>query len=248
VYDEYFSTIVHVGGSFRLGAAIDYADDCNPDPELLKLYSCGCGLRTVVPRFEYCSFWIAEPVKKTLYVRRGTPYIVPLLANVDYNENGREYNETKGKSSKESNDESDLEFLGDLTQDIEYENDAAFFRESDLFDDDLDRRLWHYDETCSKLRRKGSYARHGVEFKFRKATSYGKSSSNDATDNVLSESDVFVDEIFHIKISPNWTRRTKEKALKKINGDHLNSFNSPPPITEVSSKAQHEVHAYVDFT
>ncbi|GAA0169025.1 hypothetical protein LIER_23595 [Lithospermum erythrorhizon] len=32
---------------------------------------------------------------------------------------------------------------------------------------------------------------------------------------------VFVDEMFHIKISPNCARKTKEKALKKINGDHL---------------------------
>ncbi|GAA0139173.1 hypothetical protein LIER_00776 [Lithospermum erythrorhizon] len=181
--------------------------------------------------------------------------------------------------------------------DIEYENDAAFFRESDLFDDDLDKEIRveniavqqkeaeeikeigrqfqmepdsekYYDETCSKPRRKGSYARHEVEFKFRKTTSYRKSSSNDATNNVLSESDVsdgiasiasssnekevgrkqrkklicevtpfnntflasaiegkfrvlpeitlaiiqvFVDEMFHIKISPNRGKRTKEK-------------------------------------
>ncbi|GAA0183961.1 hypothetical protein LIER_31284 [Lithospermum erythrorhizon] len=120
---------------------MDVYIDCNPDPELLKLYSYGCRLRTIVPRFEYCSFWIAEPVKKTLSVRRGTSYIIPLLANFDYNENGREYNETKGKSSNESNDESDLEFLCDLTQNIECENDAAFFRESNLFDDDLDRKI-----------------------------------------------------------------------------------------------------------
>ncbi|GAA0157396.1 hypothetical protein LIER_14672 [Lithospermum erythrorhizon] len=104
---------------------MDIYIDCNLDPELLKLYSSSCGLRTVVHRFEYCRFRIAEPFKKTLSVRRSTPIIVPLLANF-------KYNETKGQASKESNDESDLEFLGDLTQDnIEYENDAAFFRESD---------------------------------------------------------------------------------------------------------------------
>ncbi|GAA0163445.1 hypothetical protein LIER_39601 [Lithospermum erythrorhizon] len=175
-YDEYFSTIVHVGGSFKLKPALDYIGattvnfhwtnaedfdvrdideyamraecpiggktlyayavegrgfgwlkplpceantnefrklamkenfmdvyiDCKPNPELLKLYSSGCGLRTVVPR---------------------------------------EKNKTKGQSSKESNDKSDLEFLGDLTQDIEYENDVAFVRESDLFDDDLDKEI-----------------------------------------------------------------------------------------------------------
>ncbi|GAA0169024.1 hypothetical protein LIER_23594 [Lithospermum erythrorhizon] len=198
---------------------MDVYIECNPNLELLKLYSSGCRLRTVVPRVEYCSFRIAEPVNKTLVVRRGTPIIVLLLANFDYNKNSGEYNETKGQSSKENNDVLDLEFLGDLTQDIEYENDVACFRESDLFDDELDREIRAEnivvqqkeakeigemarqfqiepdsekvdDETCSKPRRKGSYARHGVEFKIRKSTGYRESSSDDATDNVLSESDV----------------------------------------------------------
>ncbi|KAG9134402.1 hypothetical protein Leryth_023791, partial [Lithospermum erythrorhizon] len=132
---------------------------------------------------------------------------------------------------------------------IEYENDAAFFRESDLFDDDLDREIRaeniavqqkeaeeigemarqfqmepdsekYYDETCSKPRRKGSYARHGVEFKFRKATGSPFQQHFLASmmgqfrvlpEITLAAIQVFVDEMFHIKISPNCGKRTKEK-------------------------------------
>ncbi|GAA0186086.1 hypothetical protein LIER_33374 [Lithospermum erythrorhizon] len=36
---------------------------------------------------------------------------------------------------------------------------------------------------------------------------------------------VFIDEMFKIKISKYYARRTKEKALKKINGDDLEQFN-----------------------
>ncbi|GAA0163444.1 hypothetical protein LIER_39600 [Lithospermum erythrorhizon] len=128
------------------------------------------------------------------------------------------------------------------------------------------------DETYSKPRRNGCYARHGVEFKIRKST---------GADNVLSESDVsddvrlhlfnntflaspmegkfivlleitlattqvFVDEIFHIKISPNWTRRTKEKALKKINGDHLEQFNLVVTYCTKLMKAQPGSSCYLD--
>ncbi|GAA0184165.1 hypothetical protein LIER_31454 [Lithospermum erythrorhizon] len=50
---------------------------CNPDPKLLKLYS-SCRLRTIVPRVEYCSFRIAEPFNKILFVRRGILVIVLL--------------------------------------------------------------------------------------------------------------------------------------------------------------------------
>ncbi|GAA0171373.1 hypothetical protein LIER_25420 [Lithospermum erythrorhizon] len=66
--DEY---VMRTGCPIGCQALYAYTvEDCNPDPKLLKLYSCGCGFRTVVHRFEYCSFWIAGPVKKTLYVRR----------------------------------------------------------------------------------------------------------------------------------------------------------------------------------
>ncbi|GAA0163276.1 hypothetical protein LIER_39566 [Lithospermum erythrorhizon] len=117
--------------------------DYNPDLEFLKLYSISCGLRTLVLRIENCSFRVDEPFKNTLSMRRDTHVIVPLLANFDYNENAWEYYETKGQISKESNDELDFEFLGDLTKEdnIKYENDSAFFRVSVLFDDDLDREI-----------------------------------------------------------------------------------------------------------
>ncbi|GAA0171741.1 hypothetical protein LIER_25706 [Lithospermum erythrorhizon] len=36
---------------------------------------------------------------------------------------------------------------------------------------------------------------------------------------------VFVDQMFKIKISRNSTRNTKEKALRKINGDDIEQFN-----------------------
>ncbi|GAA0168750.1 hypothetical protein LIER_23397 [Lithospermum erythrorhizon] len=37
----------------------------------------------------------------------------------------------------------------------------------------------------------------------------------------LAATQVFIDDMFHIKVSKNCARNTKEKALKKINGDHL---------------------------
>ncbi|GAA0157395.1 hypothetical protein LIER_14671 [Lithospermum erythrorhizon] len=69
------------------------------------------------------------------------------------------------------------------------------------------------DETCSKPRRKGSYARHGIKFKIRKSTGYRESSSDDATDNVLSKSDV-TDGITSIASSSDEEEVDRQQKIK----------------------------------
>ncbi|GAA0176503.1 hypothetical protein LIER_29482 [Lithospermum erythrorhizon] len=60
---------------------------------------------------------------------------------------------------------------------------------------------------------------------------------------------VFIDEMFHIKISANCARRTKEKALKKINEDYLEQFNLTATTYCVElMKAQHGSSYYVSYT
>ncbi|GAA0151968.1 hypothetical protein LIER_43159 [Lithospermum erythrorhizon] len=59
---------------------------------------------------------------------------------------------------------------------------------------------------------------------------------------------VFIDDMFHIKVSKNCARNTKEKALKKINGDHLKQFNLAHTYCQDLMKAQPGSRCYVDYT
>ncbi|GAA0163277.1 hypothetical protein LIER_39567 [Lithospermum erythrorhizon] len=80
------------------------------------------------------------------------------------------------------------------------------------------------------------HARHGVEFKIRKSTGYRESSSDDAADNVLSESDAS-DGI-----------RSIASSSDGINGDHLEQFNLVATYCVELMKAQPRSSCYVDYT
>ncbi|GAA0165624.1 hypothetical protein LIER_43725 [Lithospermum erythrorhizon] len=64
----------------------------------------------------------------------------------------------------------------------------------------------------------------------------------------LAATQVFVDDRFHIKISKNYARNTKEKALRKINGDHLEQFNLAHTYSKELMKVQPRSRCYVDYT
>ncbi|GAA0167169.1 hypothetical protein LIER_22161 [Lithospermum erythrorhizon] len=79
-------------------------------------------------------------------------------------------------------------------------------------------------ESSSKRKQKGTYARHG---KFRVLPNI-----------TLAAIQVFVDEMFRVKVSTSSARKTKEKALAKINGDHLEQFNLATTYCKELMKAQ----------
>ncbi|GAA0152953.1 hypothetical protein LIER_11307 [Lithospermum erythrorhizon] len=54
--------------------------------------------------------------------------------------------------------------------------------------------------------------------------------------------------MFHIKVRKNYTRNTKDKALKKINGDHLEQFDLAHTYSQEPMKAQPGSRCYVDYT
>ncbi|GAA0159746.1 hypothetical protein LIER_38921 [Lithospermum erythrorhizon] len=63
----------------------------------------------------------------------------------------------------------------------------------------------------------------------------------------LAATQVFIDDMFHIKVSKNYARNTKEKALKKVNRDHLEQFNLAHTYCQELMKAQ-PGSRYVDCT
>ncbi|GAA0185450.1 hypothetical protein LIER_32738 [Lithospermum erythrorhizon] len=184
--------------------------------------------------------------------------------------------------------------------------EGSVHREMDTFDDELDKEIREENieqqrkeveeienivrenemdmrsvESGSSIPKKNfveTYARHGEEFKLRKATGYVESSSDfemiiiwiakgnhigytdwcvkniNKTHNgcpekkihfcnitflakalegksrvmpemSLTATQLFIDDMFHVKVSNKCARNTKEKALKNINEDHLEQFN-----------------------
>ncbi|GAA0165983.1 hypothetical protein LIER_21248 [Lithospermum erythrorhizon] len=136
--------------------------------------------------------------------------------------------------------------------------------------DELEEGIGSSSQSKKKL--PGPYARHGLKFKTRKeAVKRVNRNHNGCRDvkirlcnntflaktlegklKLLPELDlatirVFVDQMFKIKLSRNSARNTKEKALKKINGDDIEQFNLCHTYCQELIKAHPGSTCFVEF-